>query len=392
MLAGSLVALMLFSCTENEERGSLNDITLPSTPQPTVSGISPAGTALAGVDTLTISGSNFSSDISKTIVYFESTPGTILQASTTQLVVLPPLVLGDSVRIRIATQESDQMSPTQYYQLRAAAVEFGNLSPTETAGGVTTDASGNLYVGIAATGVDQGVFQYTPAGVKTQHAPPTAGTANWNTLTYGKAGIILAARNIRAIYNYAAGGGSSAAVWKAFPTGTSIGDVDYDASGNVWGIGNNTSIFCVKTDMSHVSYAFNGNVRSVRVFNGFLYFSATANSESKIYRAQITGDAIGTPEVVFDFTATFGTGRTALGLAIASDGTMFVGTEAPQGVVIIYPSGAYSAPFGSYSSLFGTSVKHFAWGAGDALYAVTNEGGLIQIAARKTSAPYYGAQ
>jgi hypothetical protein len=26
------------------------------------------------------------------------------------------------------------------------------------------------------------------------------------------------------------------------------------------------------------------------------------------------------------------------------------------------------------------------------LYAVTNEGGLIQIAARKTSAPYYGTQ
>jgi hypothetical protein len=121
-----------------------------------------------------------------------------------------------------------------------------------------------------------------------------------------------------------------------------------------------------------------------------LYFSATVNNESKIYRAQITGDAIGTPEVYFDFAAAYGATRNAYGITFASDGTMFVGTESPDGVVIVYTSGASSAPFKSYNALFGASVRAFAWGSGDALYATTVEGGLIRIAARSTSAPYYG--
>jgi hypothetical protein len=134
-----------------------------------------------------------------------------------------------------------------------------------------------------------------------------------------------------------------------------------------------------------------GNVRSVRVFGGFLYFAARTEAGEKIWRAGISPTGLGTPEVYFDFGSAY-PAVTPLAITFSSDGFLYIGTNSPDGVVVVTPAKSASAPFGAYHASFGTGVNYFAWGGGDNLYASTSNGILLRFWVRgKTGAPYFGS-
>ncbi len=389
-LAGT--AALLFAACEVEEQGSLFNPSYTTLPQPVITAVSPAGSAQAGVDTLTITGSNFSATADYNIVYFDATPGTIVQAGATQLRVKAPLVIGDSIKLRVAVRGAELMSEITLYKLDAAVLAAGSLAPTEGASGITADASGNLYVSIQEGAADLGIFKYIADGSRTRYAPPTSGVLKWSSLKMGPGGEIYAARNFRALYKYAAGGGTAAAVWVTFPVGVFAADMDFDQNQNLWVGGNNSNLYRVKQDKTIKTFPFVGNVRSVRVYNGSLYVAAQVDTLNKIYVAPIIGDSLGALSVYFDFSAVYpGSTVTPNALTFSSDGYLYIGTVSPNGLVVVAPGGSSSSvPFVAYTSLFSPAVRIFAWGSGDALYATTDAAKLLKISTRKTSAPYYG--
>ena len=261
----------------------------------------------------------------------------------------------------------------------------------EFAAALATDASGNLFAEITDGTSDQGITMFDPSRTATSFAPKTSAVASWSALKVGPGGDLYAARATRAIFKYDAAGGAAAALWQAFPTGTFITVMDFDQSQNLWAGGNNSSVYRVKQDKSIATFPFVANVRAVRVFNGYLYMAALKDGAEKIWRAPIIGDSLGTPEVYFDFDAVYGSkSYVPQVLTFASDGTMYVGTDAPEGIVIVSPGGAAMAPLQAYKDLFATSVKYLAWGPGDILYASSNSGVLMFVRTRKTGAPIYG--
>ena len=78
----------------------------------------------------------------------------------------------------------------------------------------------------------------------------------------GPSSYLYAARNFRALYRFAPGGGASAALWLAFPVGTAIADIDFDQSGNAWGGGNNSNIYSIDQSKVITTFPFVGNVHS----------------------------------------------------------------------------------------------------------------------------------
>jgi hypothetical protein len=123
-----------------------------------------------------------------------------------------------------------------------------------------------------------------------------------------------------------------------------------------------------------------------------LYFSAKTDAGEKIWRASISSSGLGTPELYFDFASVYPT-NVPLSITFASDGTMYVGTDAPDGLLIVYSNKTYSAPFSIYKASFGTGLGYLAWGNADDLYASTSNGILLKFTIRgKTSAPYYGSK
>ncbi|MCX6142384.1 MAG: hypothetical protein NTZ35_04115, partial [Ignavibacteriales bacterium] len=111
----------------------------------------------------------------------------------------------------------------------------------------------------------------------------------------------------------------------------------------------------------------------------------------KVWRAQISASGLGTPETYFDFAAAYPT-NSALAITFSSDGILYIGTDSPDGLVVVNPDKSYSVPFAAYKSLYSPSFLSLAWGAADDLYASSTAGVLMKITVRgKKSAPYYGS-
>jgi len=390
-LAG-LAVLSSGGCLVNDETGTVYDPNAVSPrPNPTVTSISPQGGAFAGVDTLILAGTNFSVAVAENTVYFDKSPATPFSATSSQLKLVAPLALGDKISVKVAVRGAFLFSEPISYSLTAAVVSFGTLGPTDAAGGLATDATGNLYAAIKGETSNAKIYKITPAGVKTEYAPETGGTPRWGALRLGPGGYFYAARSVRAVYRFNPGGGSAAALWVAFPSGVFITDFDFDQSENLWAGGNNTNLYLIKQDKTTKSFPFAGNVRGLRVHSGHLYFAANTASGEAIWRAPISGDNLGTPEVYFDLTAAFsGKNLVPTSITFSSDGYLYIGTNAPEFVVIVTPTKASGAPYKAYTTLFGTGTLSFAWGSGDALYASSQSGALMKISTRKSSAPYYG--
>jgi streptogramin lyase len=369
----------------------LYDPNEPEAPTPTITGITPAGRAFAGMDTVVIQGTNFSSVLANNIVYFNAQPAVLLSASPTQLVLKAPLVTMDSIGVRIAVMGAVSFSNTYQYKLSAGAAAFGVLITGDATNSLATDAAGNIYADYSTSGVEAGILKFTSAGARSNYAPATSGVVLWTGLKMGPTGYLYAARNVRAIYRFTAGGGSSAAVWVSFGSGTYITDFDFDKDGNVWGTGNNSNIYRVDKNKVIATYPFVGNVHSVRVYNDYLYFAAKTDAGEKIWRAPITLGALGSAEIYFDFGAVYPT-NVPLSITFSSDGVLYIGTDAQDGLVIVSTTKAVSAPYTAYKSLFGTGIGFLAWGSADDLYASTSNGVLLKFTIRgKTSATYFGA-
>ena len=81
-----------------------------------------------------------------------------------------------------------------------------------------------------------------------------------------------------------------------------------------------------------------------------------------------------------------------LSITFSSDGTLYIGTDSPDGLVIVSSSKTYTAPFQAYHASFGTGLSFLAWGSADDLYASTTNGILLKFTVRgKKSATYYGS-
>jgi hypothetical protein len=384
-LAGTM--LMLFGSCNEAPPTSLYDLPRDVRPQPVITSLDPPASALAGVTTITINGSNFSSVASENLVYFDAAQATVLTASATKLTVRAPTLLGDTLKLRVMVYKADLFSEVRKYKLISAVASFGSLGKVDEPYAVAADASGNVYVSIISGGTGVGVKKITPAGVLTDYAPATAGVTRWAAMKVGPAGEIYTTRILKVIYKIPAGGGA-AAIWLTSGLGT-IYDLDFDAQGNCWAGGNNAFVYRIKQDKSVKAFDFTCNVRAVRVFSGYLYVGGKSDTTEGVWRAQIiNADSLGKFESVFDFSSKY-SGYLVNALTFAADGDMYIGTDAPAAIVVVH---ANKTSESLYPGLFTPPMWAFTWGTADDLY-VTRTGtnmGILKVTMLKNGAPYYG--
>ncbi|MEK6572545.1 MAG: hypothetical protein AABZ61_14320, partial [Bacteroidota bacterium] len=137
------------------------------------------------------------------------------------------------------------------------------------------------------------------------------------------------------------------------------------------------------------------NVRSLRVYNGYVYIAANADNVDKIWRFPIiSSDSLGPAEIYFNFSEKYGvSGAGAYAITFSSDGEMYVGTDGPAGIILVHPDKSWEQ---YYPGLFQPQTLLFAWGSGSTLY-LTRSGTvashtIFKVNTQKTSAPYYGRQ
>ncbi|HEX7574200.1 MAG TPA: IPT/TIG domain-containing protein [Bacteroidota bacterium] len=393
----SLATAVLFGtfsgCTKKPDP-SLYDPNWQSLPAPTITSISPPKPALAGVSTVTITGTNFSPAKANDVVYFDATSAAILTASATQITARAPNVVKDSILVTVAVLGSQYFSNYFAYNLAAAVVTFPLLVPGEVPYGIECDTSGNLYVSMISGGTGVGVKKITPDGTRADFSPQFSSAVNhWTGMKFGPGHFLYAAAGRNIVFRMPAGGGASA-VWASALGGT-VSDIDFDQQGNLWGAGPGGVIVEVKQDLTKKSFPFAGTASSARVFGGNLYVAAHRDSLVKIWSLPIIGDSLGAEQVYFDFGSHY-SGYDAFAITFASDGSLFVGTNAPAAIVLVHPDQTFE-PY--YPGLLLPQPIAFAWGKGTTMYL--SRGGsanptILQKLNMQTSstpyasAPYYG--
>ena len=97
------ISFLIFSCEDPNYPENIWDENDQGNPSPSISSVEPDA-AFAGIDTLTISGQNFSENTSENLVYFNNMLGEVVNATSTSLSVITPNLVSDSVQIRVAVQ------------------------------------------------------------------------------------------------------------------------------------------------------------------------------------------------------------------------------------------------------------------------------------------------
>ena len=411
LLIGFLVVVMaaylaaIDGC-KNADAPTLYD---PSTlPQPIVDSLAPAGGALAGIDTITVYGKNFSPNISDDGVFFSSTlvnGSLMISASPTKLVLKAPAISGDSLQVRIYVIGAVNFSSTTIYKLISAISPYYTLAKNEGAYGLCVGSDQGLYASLSNSTLippDEGIFKITSSTSSTQYEKPTTGTTYWFSTKFGPDGSLYAVKGNKAVYKYAAGGGVSAVPWVQAPSGSFL-DLDFDPNGNIWAVGNfvnigtgSYAIYRITPSTATIyGFSFPGStvLQAIRFYNSYVYYAGkTGAAPSVVYRAPVVLDSLGTPETYFDLANDPTGGNNIYAITFSNDGDLYAGVDSTY-IKIIHPNGTSSSPYSLYVStnVLVSPVKSFAW-IGTALYATTAAGGLLKIEALKQGAPYYGIQ
>lgn len=375
--------LALVAACDTGPGESLYDPDIQADPDPVINDVQPPGSALAGVDVVTITGQNFSGDLDDNFVYFGDAKAEVLEATASSLTVIPPNEPAEEAPIRISVIGAENFSNSIPYRLEAAAEEFGDIAGFEEPFGLTGDDAGNLYASMFSTGISAGIIRFASDGSRSTFVESTF---KWDGLTFGPDGMLYAVRGVRAIFRFAEG--SAQETWAVIPDNTvRLLAITFDQSGNLWAGGPNANIYRVAPDLSISEYAFEGNVTGLTVTEDALFATATQDGSSGVWKFAFDGDGgVSAGTEYADISGTFG--AEALSIVATSSSELFVGTDGDDPLILV---GTDQSTEVFYPGVLSPVAIALAWGPSSTLYM--NQGrtagtdpNLIKINTRREGA------
>jgi hypothetical protein len=344
-----VIGLALYAC-DTPESASLFDEDYQSPSAPVISSVSPDGGYFAGYQEIVITGSNFTSDLSKLFVYFNDTRVNILSASESQIVVRTPNLVADSIGIKVSVLGVEAFSNSWEYRLDALfrdAVEFpDNENPWASA----RDSDGNYYVSYEASGAPAGVKKVATDGTVIDPAFGSAQSWFYRSAKVGPDGGVYLVR-----------GGAVPFIYRIDPTGGTptswargIGrteDLTFDESGNAWSGGtnegntSNAKLNRINPAGVAVRFDFDAQIYALAYANNHIYVAGTRGSDSYLWRVELLTDLIpGAEQEVANLTASGAVGRPTA-LAVAGDGTAFVGMDGANQLYSVSSTGTVAETY-----------------------------------------------
>jgi hypothetical protein len=416
--------ILLFGCKDdpapslfdpNAYQAAFNDV-------PEISSIAPAESSYAGVGNLIITGKNFNPNepvaVNNRVEFIHAgdfAVGDILSTSSNEITVKSPVLVGDSIQVRVWSSGADPYSEKYYYRLKAAVAVLSVVDPKQVEANyhsVAVSADGKILIAVENLGtattkgaikvVDpdgnveatHGISAQIVEGVK--YGP---GNKAYFTFAVGRA------KQIRTV-DLASGAEATFSNVSVVPK-----DLDFDPDQNVWVVGRQAATTLYPSDVisinadgsgAQVAATFDVFLQTVRIFseggNNYVYVAGynTDTGEEKIWRNMIKADGtLEAPEVVLDVAAATWLEGNVQSVTFSAAGTMYIGTTSAPDAIFKYDPASDSHEV-LYPGLLAANFPYISWDNGIFMYAVQQLVGgttkILKIDLGETGAPYYGRQ
>ena len=390
------ISLLIFSCEDPNYPENIWDEDDQGNASPSISSVEPEA-AFAGIDTLTISGQNFSENTSENLVYFNNMLGEVINATSTSLRVITPNLVSDSVQIRVAVQGAFLFADhSSLYKLTAAVLDYGPFDQFTDIFSLDLDRDENLIVSMDGTPN----AEFWIVDTNQDSAVWSGALAKGSGMKLGPTGSVYFVNYQRFLYKDEQGTPKeNSEIFKRLNGNAT--DLDFDSYGNLFvgGAGSMVDVVDINDDdglTSGVTEAKNLDtldILSLKVFNDYLYvLTTTVTSDQAIYKMQILDDSgsLGDLELVFDWSAYTNKLSSALCFTLSESGDLFVGSDSDDQPLTYIQNGNAS---GFYSSILTAPISYMAWGNSNYLYLInkTEETNRVQrVDTRMSGADYYG--
>lgn len=366
-------------------------------PDPSISVIEPEDGWLAGVDTVTVRGENFSSEPSENKVYFNGFPGTILEASSTELKLRPPRQIGENLPVKMSVRFALNFSNETTYRLDQAVFPAPGSIGNDNILGIATDSEGGIYFAYQEGGIPRGIRKWDTNTNNVERLLPTQ--FNWSSLKIGPDGLVYGARNIFGIYRQTPAGTIDNNPFAVGNSGEAYIDMDFDEDENLWAVGNNPNIFKINIETGSVErFPFQANLRAVRYYNGKLYMGGRFSDGSEtgsleIWTMDISNGQASNPQRYLNLSDVTDVPLNLFSLTFDASGRLYIGADTGTGIYTWSDSEGFLE---FYPGLVEPTGYSFAWMGEYLIASATNREEstryALKIDVRKEGAPYFGAQ
>jgi hypothetical protein len=350
---------------------------------PTIARIDPGEKAEAGVLEIGIVGSNFSSDSTNNVVYFNKEQAIVKSCTDSLITVYRPNIFGTGISIHVVVQkEYLTANYTAGYDISQVVRSYGNVSPNNIIQTLAADREDNLYF-----------FTITKTLIKvdTNESRTQIGTRTFKPKsTDAKIGpdgsIFVQALTTNSIHVIPPEGGDSQLYANL---AVAVSYFDFDANGNIFAGGNKKGVCVLTTDLQSrvVGNMEDLNIVYLKVYGGYVYAAdATAIYKSQIQSADGT---LGDKQKVFDITTipAYASSK-ILSFAISEDGVLYISTNHADAVFLYHPADGSTQPM--YLGILPANGGQLVWGHGTYLYLsqtqVSSTNNIIRIDTGKREA------
>jgi hypothetical protein len=411
LVIGFIVIIFLANGCENDYPPSLWDPNFSSTSTPIIDTMIPAGGTLAGVGTITITGNHFVpiepyNDYNQ--VVFDEFIAEIVSATTTELVIVSPVLIKDSIQVKVATRGATNFSEPVYYDLTPAVQTWGLLNPGDIVAGIAADANENIYVSVKGQFASS-IKKIDPQGVTSVLAPTTFLSSP--AMVFGPDNGVyatVASGRINKIVKFDATSGEESDVVNLNPN---VGkDLDFGPGHNLWVTARQTASRLYPCDIVKVTLdgtkeamaTYEAFLQTIRVYEEggatYIYVAGYKDTEEqKLWRQEILNDGtLGPSEVVLDIWAEpLMEGIIVNSITFSDDGIIYMGTGGIPDALYAYNPQTTETQI-VYPGIISPLIHELVWGEGVFLYVTRviseEESEVLKIDLEKLGAPYYGRQ